>query len=141
MPVRYPDEFRQRAIELARTGDQPVTKVAADLGIATSCLRRWMKQDDIDGGRRPGVNTDEREELVRLRRELRTAQMEIEILRRAAVEAAVRQHGDTPIRVHQHRVAERRGTKIGRVAAARKLLILVYYGLRDGEIRCLAETG
>ena len=44
----------------------------------------WMKQDDIDGGRRAGVNTDEREELVRLRRELRTAQMEIEILRRAA---------------------------------------------------------
>ncbi|HEX4128259.1 MAG TPA: transposase [Acidimicrobiales bacterium] len=37
MPVRYPDEFRQRAIELAQTGDQPVTKVGADLGIATSC--------------------------------------------------------------------------------------------------------
>ena len=55
MPVRYPDEFRQRAIELARTGDQPVTKMAADLGIATSCLRRWMKQDDIDGGRREGL--------------------------------------------------------------------------------------
>jgi transposase len=63
------------------------------------------------------------------------------LVRWAAVEAAVRQHGDTPIRVHQHRVAERRGTKIGRVAGARKLLILVYYGLRDGEIRCLAETG
>ncbi|HEX4128260.1 MAG TPA: hypothetical protein VHX67_11820 [Acidimicrobiales bacterium] len=43
-----------------------------------------MKQDDIDGGNRPGASTDEREELVRLRRELRTAQMEIEILRRAA---------------------------------------------------------
>jgi hypothetical protein len=38
-------------------------------------------------------------------------------------------------------VGERRGTQIGRVAAARKLLILVYYGLRDGEIRCLAEMG
>ncbi len=41
---------------------------------------------------------------------------------------------------HHHRVAERRGNKIGRVAAARKLLTLVYYGLRDGEIRCLAQT-
>jgi transposase-like protein len=84
MPVRYPDEFRQPAIELARTGDQPVAKVAADLGIATSCPRRWMKQDDIDGGRLAGLDTDERAELVRLRRELRTAQMEVEILRRAA---------------------------------------------------------
>jgi transposase-like protein len=62
----------------------PVAKVAADLGIATSCLRRWIKQDDIDGGRREGLNADERAELVRLRRELRTAQMEVEILRRAA---------------------------------------------------------
>ena len=41
--------------------------------------------------------------------------------------------------VYQHRIAERRGTNIGRVAAARKLLTLVYYGLRDGEIRCLAR--
>ena len=48
---------------------------------------------------------------------------------------------DTPIRRHHHNVGERRGNQIGRVAAARKLLILVYYGLRDGEIRCLAETG
>ena len=44
-----------------------------------------MKQDDIDRGRSDGLDTDERAELVRLRRELRTAQMEVEILRRAAV--------------------------------------------------------
>ena len=63
------------------------------------------------------------------------------LVRWAAVEAVVRQRGATTIRVHHHRVAERRGNQIGRVAAARKLLVLVYYGLRDGEIRCLAETG
>ena len=51
------------------------------------------------------------------------------------------QRSDTPIRLHHRRVGERRGKRIGRVAAARKLLILGYYGLRDGEIRCLAETG
>ena len=63
------------------------------------------------------------------------------LVRWAAVEAVARQRGATPIRRHHHRVGERRGNQIGRVAAARKLLILVYYGLRDGEIRCLAETG
>ena len=63
------------------------------------------------------------------------------LVRWAAVEAVARQRGPTAIRVLHHRVAERRGKQIGRVAAARKLLILVYYGLRDGEIRCLAETG
>ena len=63
------------------------------------------------------------------------------LVRWAAVEGVVRQRTDSPIRRHHRNVGERRGTKIGRVAAARKLLILVYYGLRDGEIRCLAETG
>jgi len=63
------------------------------------------------------------------------------LVRWAAVEAVARQGGDTPIRAHHQRVGERRGKQIGRVAAARKLLILVYYGLRDGEIRCLAKAG
>jgi transposase len=63
------------------------------------------------------------------------------LVRWAAVEAVAHQRADTPIRRHHRNVGERRGTHIGRVAAARKLLILVYYGLRDGEIRCLAQTG
>ena len=63
------------------------------------------------------------------------------LVRWAAVEATMRQRGATPVSVHHHRVGARRGNGIGRVAAARKLLTLVYYGLRDGEIRCLAEAG
>ena len=63
------------------------------------------------------------------------------LVRWAAVEAVTRQRGVTPIRAHHERVADRRGRSIGRVAAARKLLTLVYYGLRDGEIRSLAEAG
>ena len=38
------------------------------------------------------------------------------------------------------RIGERRGSNIGKVAAARKLLTLVFYGLRDGHIRCLAPA-
>jgi transposase len=63
------------------------------------------------------------------------------LVRWAAIEAVVRGRGPSVLRRHWRQVAERRGHKIGRVAAARKLLTLVYYGLRDGEIRCLqAET-
>jgi len=62
------------------------------------------------------------------------------LVRWAAVEAVSRQRGATPIRAHHHRVADRRGKNIGRVAAARKLVTLVYYGLRDGQIRCLVEA-
>ena len=63
------------------------------------------------------------------------------LVRWAAVEAVGHQRGATPIRALHHRVADRRGKNIGRVAAARKLLTLVYYGLRDGHIRCLADAG
>ena len=62
------------------------------------------------------------------------------LVRWAAVEAVARNRGATALQVHYHRVAERRGRKIGRVAAARKLLTLVFYGLRDHEIRALAEA-
>lgn len=63
------------------------------------------------------------------------------LVRWAAVEAVGRQRGATPVAVLHHRVADRRGKNIGRVAGARKLLTLVYYGLRDGQIRCLASGG
>lgn len=84
MPAAKPPEFRRRAVELARAGDKPVATIAAELGISESCLRRWMARDDVDHGRREGLASDERAELVRLRRELRVAQMEIEILKRAS---------------------------------------------------------
>ena len=71
-------------MELARLREKPVAKIADDLGIAESCLRNWMQQADIDDGRRNGLSSDERAELVQLRRDLRTAKMEIEILKRAA---------------------------------------------------------
>ena len=84
MPRPHPPEFRQRAVELARLHEKPVSQIAADLGISDSCLRTWMKQADIDDGTRGGLATDERGELVALRRKLRTAEMEVEILKRAA---------------------------------------------------------
>ncbi len=62
------------------------------------------------------------------------------LVRWAAVEAVARYHGGDPIAPAFRRIAARRGVMIARVAAARKLLCLVYYGLRDGEIRCLREA-
>ena len=85
MPAPHPPEFRQRAVELARLREKPVAEIARDLGISDSCLRNWVRQADLDEGRRSdGLTTAEREELVALRRELRVAKMENEILKRAA---------------------------------------------------------
>ena len=62
------------------------------------------------------------------------------LVRWAAVEAVARYQGGPPIRDAYCRIAETRGNKSARVAAARRLLILVYYGLRDGHIRCLDQV-
>ncbi|HVM09298.1 MAG TPA: IS110 family transposase [Acidimicrobiales bacterium] len=61
------------------------------------------------------------------------------LVRWAAIEAVAQIRGNPKLKADYERIAERRGTKVARVAAARKLLTLVYYGLRDGEIRCLAQ--
>jgi transposase-like protein len=71
-------------VELARRREKSIAEIAHDLGIAESCLRRWLKQDDIDAGRTDGLSTGERAELVRLRRGNRVQAMEIEILKRAS---------------------------------------------------------
>jgi transposase len=85
MPAAKPPEFRRRAVELARRRDQPIAKIASDLGIAESCLRRWMAQTDRDEGRRDdGLSTAERRELVDLRRRNRVLEMELEIVKRAS---------------------------------------------------------
>ena len=61
------------------------------------------------------------------------------LVRWAAIEAVARYHGGEPFRDSFAAIAERRGKNRANVAIARRVLTLVYYGLRDGEIRCLAD--
>ena len=84
MPAAYPPEFRRRAVELVEASDKPLAHVAKELGVSDAGLRKWVKQAEIDSGTKPGLTKDEKAELVRLRRELRTTKMENEILKRAA---------------------------------------------------------
>lgn len=107
---RYAPEFRAEAIALARRvaagggggggpggrgagREAPLTRVARDLGVSVETLRAWVKQDDVDGGRRDGLTTEEREELRQLRRENRLLKMERDVLKKAAVFFA--KEGDT----------------------------------------------
>jgi transposase-like protein len=84
MPAARSPEFRRRAVELVRLREKPIAQIAKDLGVAESGLRRWMAQADIDDGKREGLSSDERRELVELRRQKRVLEMEVEILRRAS---------------------------------------------------------
>lgn len=82
----YPEAFRTEAVELVRTSSTSITQVVRDLGIAGETLRLWVRQAEVDAGRgRPGeLTTTEREERLRLRREVKTLPMERDILKCAA---------------------------------------------------------
>jgi transposase len=85
-PPRYPDAFRVEAVALVQSGERSIPQIARDLGVNEQTLRNWVKRAEIDAG--PGapdeLTSDERAELVRLRRENRVLQQEKEILKKAA---------------------------------------------------------
>ncbi len=65
--------------------DKTVAAVARDLGLTESSLRNWVEQARADRTKgKTGLTAAEREELVRLRKELRVVQEEREILKKAA---------------------------------------------------------
>jgi transposase len=82
----YPAEFRQQIIELARAGRTP-TELSREFGCSAQTIINWVAQAAIDAGKplpgKDGLSTAEREELSRLRRQVRQLQMERDILAKA----------------------------------------------------------
>src|SRR5258706_14945919 len=77
----YAPEFRAEAIRLARTSGKPHTQIARELGMTGETLRLWLKQADVDEGKRSdGLTTEEQEEVRRLRRANRRMRREGEEL-------------------------------------------------------------
>src|SRR5438105_1479579 len=80
----YPPEFRQRIVALVRSGRSP-DDLAKDFEPSAQTIRNWVAQADRDGGTRDdGLTTEERDELRRLRREVKVLREEKEILKKAA---------------------------------------------------------
>ena len=80
----YPADFRQKVVELARSG-RGIHDLAAEFKLAGQTIRNWIKQADLNTGRRSdGLTTAEHEELAKLRKENRQLKIEREILGKAA---------------------------------------------------------
>ena len=82
----FPPEDKAEVVELIRTTGKTVGQVARELDLTETAVREWVKRADLDAGRRhDGLTSGEREELRRLRRQVRDLHEEREILRKAAV--------------------------------------------------------
>lgn len=83
---RYPAEIRERAVRMVREIGEPgaIPRVARQLDIHPETLRSWIRKADVDDGLRPGLTTDEREELQRLRKENLELRRANEILKTAS---------------------------------------------------------
>jgi transposase len=88
---RYPPELRERAVRMVletmeQTGQRVgvVTRIARQLGIGAESLRGWVRQAEVDGGRRPGLTTAEQQRIAELEREVRELRRANEILKAAS---------------------------------------------------------
>jgi transposase len=84
MPGPYSKDFRQEAVALLWSSGKTPPQLAAELGVSPQTLRNWAHQLEVDRGGQEGLTSVEREELKRLRRELRVVTEEREILKKAA---------------------------------------------------------
>lgn len=79
----YAPEFREKIIELVRSGRSP-EELAEEFEPSAQSIRNWVVQANIDQGKSQGLTTDERKELAELRRQNRILREEREILKKAA---------------------------------------------------------
>ena len=81
----FTKEFKAEAVRLVNESGESISQICRDLDLGETALRRWVEQAEVDAGKGPAgaLTSEERAELVRLRREVRTLEMEREILKKA----------------------------------------------------------
>jgi transposase len=79
-------EFKAKIVERCGAGDRTIGPVAKDFDLTETAVRACVNQTETDAGERPGLTSDERAELARLRRENRSLREDVEVLKRATAD-------------------------------------------------------
>jgi transposase-like protein len=81
----FSEEFKAETVKLVQGSDKSLEVIARELDLTETAVRAWVRQAEIDAGRGPAgaLTSDEREELARLRRDVKRLQMERDILKKA----------------------------------------------------------
>ena len=79
----FTPEFKAEAVRLCKVGDRTVRQVAKDLDLTETALREWVRRADVDAGKGPpgAVTSEERAELLELRKRVKRLEVEREILK------------------------------------------------------------
>src|SRR5262249_37120871 len=86
----FTPSFKAEVVALVQRGDRTLPAICREMDLSETAVRRWVQQAAVDAGERDGLTSDEREELRRLRREVRVLRDERDILKRAATFFGVR---------------------------------------------------
>ncbi len=85
MPKAFPEEFRRDVVAVALRREAPLSRIAKDFGVSQSCLSRWVRRAEIEGGVREGLTLAEEAEIRELKKRNKLLEQENEVLRRAAI--------------------------------------------------------
>jgi transposase len=80
---KFTDEFKADAVKVWRESGDSKTAVAQRLGIDSTALGNWIKQADIDDGKRDGTTSEDKAKIAALEKELRQTRMERDFLKKA----------------------------------------------------------
>jgi transposase len=81
---KFTDGYKAEVVALVRSSAKSIAAISRDLDLTETAVREWVQRADIDGGTRNGLSSAEREELTRLRRQVRVLEEERTILKKAA---------------------------------------------------------
>lgn len=81
---KFSDEYKAEVVALVRSSGKSIGEISRDLDLTETAVREWVERAEVDGGKRIGLTTAEREELSRLRRQVCLLEEERSILKKAA---------------------------------------------------------